>query len=171
MAISSTTSARSGRVLVSRRQRAESRLFVARLSRHRPHWWILTPLYVGGMSTLIAPATFLRRPQRWLELMSANQATIVVLRTSAMNWSSRKTTAVERAALDLSHWRVAFCGAANQSDDVRRVRECVRQCWLQAGRFYPCYGLAEATSWSRAASCPRAHEYSESIARRCKIAV
>lgn len=107
---------------------------------------ILTPLFVGGTSTLIAPATFLRRPQRWLELMSENQATISGAPNFGYELVARKTSAAERAALDLSQWRVAFCGAEPVNPVTLREFADVFACaGFRPSAFYPCYGLAEST--------------------------
>lgn len=107
---------------------------------------ILTPLFVGGTSTLIAPATFLRRPQRWLELMSIHQATISGAPNFGYELVTRKTSAAERAALDLSRWRVAFCGAEPINATVlAEFAEAFACAGFQPGAFFPCYGLAEST--------------------------
>lgn len=62
-----------------------------------------------------------------------------------MNWW-RKTTAVERAALDLSHWRVAFCGAEPINPTMfDEFANAFGSAGFRPAAFYPCYGLAEAT--------------------------
>jgi acyl-CoA synthetase (AMP-forming)/AMP-acid ligase II/acyl carrier protein len=116
---------------------------------------ILSPLFVGGRSTLIAPATFLRRPQRWLELISENQATISGAPNFGYELVVRKTTPTDRAALDLSHWRVAFCGAEpinpTMFDEFAQAFACAG---FKPAAFYPCYGLAEATLMVTGAKLP-----------------
>jgi acyl-CoA synthetase (AMP-forming)/AMP-acid ligase II/acyl carrier protein len=107
---------------------------------------ILTPLFVGGTSTLIAPATFLRRPQRWLELMSIYQATISGAPNFGYELVTRKMSAPERSALDLSHWRVAFCGAEPINPNMLvEFAEAFACAGFRPSAFFPCYGLAEST--------------------------
>jgi acyl-CoA synthetase (AMP-forming)/AMP-acid ligase II/acyl carrier protein len=107
---------------------------------------ILTPLFVGGTSTLIAPATFLRRPQRWMELMSIHQATISGAPNFGYELVVRKTTPAERAALDLSRWRVAFCGAEPINPNMLvEFTEAFACAGFRPSAFFPCYGLAEST--------------------------
>ncbi len=107
---------------------------------------ILTPLYVGGTSTLIGPTTFLRRPQRWLELISATKASISGAPNFAYELAERKTSPVERNALDLSYWRLAFCGAEPiNSVTLAEFAEAFADAGFKASAFFPCYGLAEST--------------------------
>ena len=107
---------------------------------------ILTPLYVGGTSTLMAPTTFLRRPQRWLELISATQANISGAPNFAYELAVRKTASMERAALNLRSWRLAFCGAEPiNPDTLAEFAGAFAEAGFQPSAFFPCYGLAEST--------------------------
>lgn len=72
---------------------------------------ILTPLFVGGTSYLLAPATFLQRPITWLETISRTGATVSGAPNFAYELCARKISAEQRATLDLSRWKLAFCGA------------------------------------------------------------
>ncbi len=107
---------------------------------------ILTPLHWGGTSHLLAPATFLGRPLAWLEMLSATGATISGAPNFAYELCVTKTKPAERAALDLSRWRLAFCGAEPiRADTLRKFAEAFAPAGFRADSFYPCYGLAEAT--------------------------
>jgi acyl-CoA synthetase (AMP-forming)/AMP-acid ligase II/acyl carrier protein len=107
---------------------------------------ILTPIYVGGTSHLLAPSTFLRRPIRWLEAISATGAIISGGPDFAYELCVAKTTPAERESLDLSNWRLAFCGAEPiHAATLKAFAEAFAPAGFQAEAFYPCYGLAEAT--------------------------
>ncbi len=107
---------------------------------------ILTPLYVGGTCTLMAPTTFLRRPQRWLELISSTRANISGAPNFAYELLVRKTSRAERAALDLSHWKTAFCGAEPiNPETLTEFAAAFADVGFQPSAFFPCYGLAEST--------------------------
>ncbi|QEG36801.1 Long-chain-fatty-acid--AMP ligase FadD29 [Bythopirellula goksoeyrii] len=107
---------------------------------------ILTPIYVGGTSTLIAPTTFLRRPQRWLELMSETQATISGSPDFGYKLAVTKMSEAERDLLDLSHWRLAFCGAEPINPaTLDEFATAFESAGFRRSAFYPCYGLAEST--------------------------
>ena len=57
-----------------------------------------------------------------------------------------RTTIEERAALDLSSWRVAFTGAEPiRSETLQRFIKTFAPCGFQAHAFTPGYGLAELT--------------------------
>ena len=107
---------------------------------------ILTPMYIGGTSYLIAPAAFLQRPSLWLETISRTGAAISGGPNFAYELCARKTSSEQRAALDLSRWRLAFCGA--EPIDSRALAEfaaAFKRCGFRESAFYPCYGLAEGT--------------------------
>src|SRR5688500_17203661 len=72
---------------------------------------ILVPLFVGGTTHLLAPATFLQRPQQWLETLSRTKAVISGAPNFAYELCTRRISAQQRDELDLRRWRIAFCGA------------------------------------------------------------
>ncbi|MFN2137977.1 MAG: fatty acyl-AMP ligase, partial [Candidatus Promineifilaceae bacterium] len=107
---------------------------------------LLETLYSGVSSYLMAPAAFLQRPVRWLETISRQGATVSGGPNFAYQMCVDKIPQQQCEGLDLSSWRVAYCGA-----------EPIRPATLRAfaarfgaygfgnSSFYPCYGLAENT--------------------------
>src|SRR5581483_8873385 len=95
---------------------------------------------------LMPPITFIQKPVRWLSAISKHRGTVAGAPNFAYDLCTDKISAGQRQGLDLSSWSVAFNGA-----------EAIRQRTLQAfaagfapygfrpQRFFPCYGLAEAT--------------------------
>ncbi len=107
---------------------------------------ILTPIYVGSTSYLMSPTTFLRRPQRWLELMTETRAQISGAPNFGYELLVQKTTAEERRAFDLSCWQLAFCGAEPiHPDTLRDFATTFADSGFRQNAFYPCYGMAEVT--------------------------
>jgi acyl-CoA synthetase (AMP-forming)/AMP-acid ligase II/acyl carrier protein len=107
---------------------------------------ILTPLYMGGRSVLIPPTAFLQRPMRWLQAIHDYRTTISGAPNFAYEYCVRRTTPGERAALDLSHWRLAFCGAEPiRAETLAHFAEAFAPAGFKMQSFYPCYGLAECT--------------------------
>ena len=107
---------------------------------------ILTPLYMGGRSVLMSPTAFLQRPMRWLQAIHDYKATISGAPNFAYEYSVRRTTAEERAALDLSRWRLAFCGAEPiRAETLQHFAGAFAGAGFRMDSFYPCYGLAETT--------------------------
>lgn len=107
---------------------------------------VLTPLFVGGTSYLLAPATFLQRPITWLETISRTGAAISGAPNFAYELCARKISTEQRASLDLSRWQLAFCGA--EPIDTRALDDFAAAfagSGFRKSAFYPCYGLAEAT--------------------------
>jgi acyl-CoA synthetase (AMP-forming)/AMP-acid ligase II/acyl carrier protein len=107
---------------------------------------ILGALYAGGRLVMMSPATFLKRPMLWLKAMSDFKATVSGAPNFAYDMCVAKTTLEDRKELDLSRWRLAFCGAEPvRAETLRRFAEAFAPCGFRETSFYPCYGLAEAT--------------------------
>lgn len=107
---------------------------------------IIQPVYAHVPATLMAPATFLQRPARWLEAMSATRATTTSAPNSAYDLCVDRISEAERRSLDLSAWRVGFNGAEFvRAETIERFYQCFAASGLGRDVLFPCYGLAEAT--------------------------
>ena len=107
---------------------------------------ILEPMYCGAASYLMSPAAFLQRPVRWLQALSHQQGAVSGAPNFAYQMCVEKITAEQRAGLDLSGWRIAYCGAEPIRKDVLdNFARTFEPCGFDPAAFYPCYGLAEAT--------------------------
>ena len=107
---------------------------------------ILSALYTGGHSVLLSPTTFLQSPWRWLKAITDYRAIVSGAPNFGYDLCVRKVTAEQSAQLDLSSWRVAFCGAEPiRADSLQSFVQTFARCGFSPKAFYPCYGLAEAT--------------------------
>lgn len=107
---------------------------------------VLMPLYMGGRSVLMSPTAFLQRPLRWLQAIHEHHAIISGAPNFAYEYCVRRTTAEERAELDLSRWRLAFCGAEPvRAETLQHFADAFAAAGFRRAAFYPCYGLAETT--------------------------
>ncbi|MDA1050828.1 MAG: AMP-binding protein [Planctomycetota bacterium] len=107
---------------------------------------ILEPMFVGAQTTLMSPVSFVQNPVRWLKAITQYQGTISGGPTFAYQLCTEKISAEQRAELDLSSWRIAFCGAEPISDEVLdKFAETFAPCGFRREAFYPCYGMAEST--------------------------
>ncbi len=107
---------------------------------------ILMPLYTGGHSVLMSPAAFLQRPLRWLKAISEHRANVSGGPNFAYELCCRKISPADRERIDLSSWKIAFCGAEPiRAETLERFAEQFADCGFRREAFYPCYGLAEAT--------------------------
>ncbi|MBS9536149.1 fatty acyl-AMP ligase [Mycobacterium sp. M1] len=107
---------------------------------------ILGTLYGGRTTVLMSPSAFLMRPIRWLQAMSRYHAVIGAAPNFAYEAAVKRSTAEQRAALDLSNWEIAVVGA----EPIRaKTLEAFAEAFAPAGfrpeAFRPAYGLAEAT--------------------------
>ncbi len=107
---------------------------------------ILSPLYLSCTSYLLAPTTFLQRPAAWLETLSRTRATVSGAPNFAYELCARKISPEQRSSLDLSSWRLAFCGAEPiDATTLDEFAKAFAPAGFRSEAFYPCYGLAEAT--------------------------
>ncbi|WGF87883.1 AMP-binding protein [Marinivivus vitaminiproducens] len=107
---------------------------------------ILSPLYDGYPVSLMAPASFLRRPLRWLALASMRRATIYGGPNFAFEHCVRRSTPEMRAGLDLSATRLAFTGAEIiRPETLARFHDAFAAHGFRWEFFHACYGMAEAT--------------------------
>ena len=107
---------------------------------------MLTPLYMGGRSVLMSPTAFLQRPMRWLQAIHDYRAIISGAPNFAFEYCVRRTTVEERSQLDLTRWRLAFCGAEPiRCETLYNFAEAFGGAGFRLEAFYPCYGLAETT--------------------------
>jgi acyl-CoA synthetase (AMP-forming)/AMP-acid ligase II/3-oxoacyl-[acyl-carrier-protein] synthase III/acyl carrier protein len=107
---------------------------------------ILEPMFVGARTTLMSPVSFVQNPVRWLKAITQYRGTISGGPTFAYQLCTEKISAEQRAELDLSSWRTAFCGAEPISDEVLgKFADTFAPCGFRREAFYPCYGMAEST--------------------------
>lgn len=107
---------------------------------------LLQPLYCGYPDYLMSPTEFIKQPVRWLRAISKYRATISGGPNFAYDLCVRTVTDEQRRELDLSSWRVAFCGSEPvHAKTLARFSDAFREQGFQARHLYPCYGLAEAT--------------------------
>jgi len=107
---------------------------------------VLAPLYSGYPAYLMAPASFLQRPMRWLRAITRYRATTSGGPNFAYDLCVRKVTDAQRGELDLSSWRIAYNGAEPiRRDTLVEFHERFREVGFRWRSFYPVYGLAEST--------------------------
>jgi acyl transferase domain-containing protein/acyl-CoA synthetase (AMP-forming)/AMP-acid ligase II/acyl carrier protein len=103
-------------------------------------------LYAGGTCFLMPPSAFISRPMRWLEAISRCGANISVAPNFAFELCVERSTAEERAALELSNWTGAYCGAEPvRVATMQRFADAFAPAGFGRDSFHPVYGLAEAT--------------------------
>ncbi|MFK0243673.1 fatty acyl-AMP ligase [Amycolatopsis azurea] len=103
-------------------------------------------MHSGGRTVFIAPLEFIRRPERWLLLMSAYPNTLTAAPNFAYDLVTEAVPEPKRAEYDLSTVSIALSG----SEPVRAATVCeflaaYEPHGFPRGAFRPSYGLAEAT--------------------------
>lgn len=107
---------------------------------------LLQPLFSGVSSVLMAPQHFMARPARWLEALSRERATVSGAPDFAYRLCADRISPELVSALDLSRWRLAFCGAEPvRASTLAGFARRFAPTGFRESAFYPCYGLAEST--------------------------
>jgi acyl-CoA synthetase (AMP-forming)/AMP-acid ligase II len=107
---------------------------------------ILEMLYLGCTTMLMSPTAFIKRPMRWLELISRHRGVITAAPNFAYDRCVETSTPEERAALDLSCMTVAMNGAEPvRATSLAAFTDTFASAGFQISSCYPVYGLAEAT--------------------------
>jgi acyl-CoA synthetase (AMP-forming)/AMP-acid ligase II len=139
---------------------------------------ILEPMYIGGPSIVMPPASFLQRPARWLQMISNYRGTTTGAPNFAYDLCVDRVTEEQKESLDLSCLTTVFNGAEPiRRETLERFAEAFEPFGFRRSAFYPCYGLPGRTSpegtgsarrrppppsqrtspgWARGRSCARA---------------
>lgn len=107
---------------------------------------LLGPMASGGSATLMSPTAFLRRPDRWLEMISLFGLQVSGGPNFCYDYCVRRVTDAQLADLDLSNWNVAYNGAEPvRADTMAAFADRFAPAGFRSSAFYPCYGMAETT--------------------------
>lgn len=130
---------------------------------------VLLPVYEGALAVLMSPIQFLQSPIKWLRAITRYRGTHAGGPNFAFHLCAARITLEDRAALDLSSWRVAFNGAESvRHETLQRFTACFAPAGFKDDTFVPCYGLAESTlgvAWARLGAKPVVKAAGESLAR------
>ncbi|MFO0707268.1 MAG: amino acid adenylation domain-containing protein [Nitrospira sp.] len=107
---------------------------------------VIAPVMLGNSSYLFSPLTFLRRPIRWLEAISAYRITHSGAPNFAYELCAQALRNGKVPDIDLSSWTVASCGAepVRAATMAAFADRCAPFGFLRSA-LSPAYGLAEFT--------------------------
>src|SRR5688500_18178113 len=107
---------------------------------------VLQFMYSGCSAGFLSPAELVQYPERWLRIISDLRITISGGPNFMYDLAARAIPPETLDGVDLSSWRVAFCGAEPiRAAVIKRFTERFAAHGFRAEAFYPCYGMAEST--------------------------
>lgn len=107
---------------------------------------VIQPLYVGGSSVFMTSTAFVQKPVRWLRAISNYRITTSGGPNFAYDLLCQRVSTAQKRNLNLSNWKVAFCGAEPvRAKTLAAFAAQFLDCGFQRRAFYPCYGMAETT--------------------------
>jgi len=108
--------------------------------------FVLAPMAAQLTVDYLHTRDFATRPGQWLRLISQNRVAVSVAPPFGYDLCTRRVRDPEKAALDLSCWRVAGIGAEPiRASVLSRFADCFADNGFDPAAFMPCYGLAEST--------------------------
>ena len=108
--------------------------------------FLLGPIIYRTTITFLSPMLFLKRPSIWARGMSKFHGTITFGPNFAYALAMKRVKPHEIEGIDLSHWRVAGCGAEPiHAQTVEAFAEFYGPYGFKKEAFIPAYGLAEST--------------------------
>ncbi|MBV9902394.1 MAG: thioester reductase domain-containing protein [Alphaproteobacteria bacterium] len=108
--------------------------------------YCLFPALAGGEIHGFSPATFIARPQLWLELITRVKATATSAPNFAYDLVLDRTDISDLVSYDLSSMRIMQMAAETiRPDTYSRFLRALAPRGLDSKAFYVAYGLAEAT--------------------------
>ncbi len=107
---------------------------------------VLEPIFTGSPAYLMSPSLFAFAPQLWLQTISKYRIAISGGPNFMYDLAIESIQAEHLENLDLSCWRVAFCGAEPiKVSTFRAFAQKFAGAGFPPEAFYPCYGMAEIT--------------------------
>ncbi len=107
---------------------------------------VLQLMYSGCSAAFLSPTEFVQYPERWLRIISDIGVTVSGGPNFMFDLAARVVEAGQIEGVDLSEWKIAFCGAEPiRAATIARFSERFAAYGFRPQAFYPCYGMAEAT--------------------------
>ncbi len=107
---------------------------------------IFETIFSGIECILFPPMIFVQSPIKWLKVISKYKASLSGAPNFAYELCAEKITPKEKEKLDLSSWKIAFCGAEPvKVATYLEFYETFEENHFSQSTFTPCYGMAEAT--------------------------
>ncbi|OBA78239.1 fatty-acid--CoA ligase [Mycobacterium sp. 1164966.3] len=106
------------------------------------------PTVYGGHTTLMSPTAFVRRPQRWIQALSAGSRTGRVVTAApnfAYEWTAQRGLPAPDEDIDLSNVVLIIGSEPVSIDAVTTFNKAFGPYGLPRTAFKPSYGIAEAT--------------------------
>ncbi len=106
------------------------------------------PAVYGGHSTLMSPTAFVRRPQRWIQALSAGsrQGNVVTAAPNfAYEWTAQRGLPAAGDDIDLSNVVLIIGSEPVSIDAIATFNKAFAPYGLPRTAFKPSYGIAEAT--------------------------
>jgi fatty-acyl-CoA synthase len=106
------------------------------------------PAVYGGHSTLMSPTAFVRRPQRWIQALSAGSRegnVVTAAPNFAYEWAAQRGLPAAGEDIDLSNVVLIIGSEPVSTEAMETFNKAFAPYGLPRTAFKPSYGIAEAT--------------------------
>ncbi|CAM4473184.1 Long-chain-fatty-acid--AMP ligase FadD30 [Mycobacterium basiliense] len=133
---------------------------------------LFIPVLTGCPSTIMSPASFIRKPARWLQLVAQNDTPFTAAPNFAFDLAAARISDKDMAGRDLAHVSaMANGGERVQAGTIERFLDKFRPYNLKPTAVRPAYGMAEAVVYlatTKYGSSPTSTVFdSKSLTRGC----
>ena len=123
---------------------------------------IIVPLALGITNYFLSPFAFAAQPLVWLKAISKYSASVSGGPSFSYDMCARRLSDKDIDSLDLSSWRVAYCGSERISyKALSRFSERFSRASFDSQNYVCCYGMAESTLLVSAKRGLTARQYSQ----------
>jgi fatty-acyl-CoA synthase len=108
--------------------------------------FVLSPLFHRIPTNYLSPLLFLKRPVTWFQAFTRHKGSIAYAPNFAFALCVKRIRQNDLENIDLSHWRVAGCGAEPiRPETLEAFAESFARCGFDKNALYPSYGMAESS--------------------------
>ncbi|MFO0677650.1 MAG: fatty acyl-AMP ligase [Polyangiaceae bacterium] len=108
--------------------------------------FVLAPLYHRTPIVYLSPLMFLKRPVTWFQAFTRHKGSIAYAPNFAFALAVKRIREPDLANIDLSHWRVAGCGAEPiRPETLEAFADKFAKVGFKKEALYPSYGMAESS--------------------------
>ncbi|MHB8064812.1 MAG: AMP-binding protein, partial [Ruminiclostridium sp.] len=107
---------------------------------------VIHPIFADIPCALLSPEHFITNPIRWFRAISKHSATISGGPNFAFDLCINKINLEDCKGLDLSSWKIAFCGSESiRENTIKNFLTKFKTLGIKENLICPCYGLTEST--------------------------
>ena len=109
---------------------------------------VFLPIYLRATAVLMAPITFIQKPELWFQSIERYNATVAGAPNFAFDLCAERISPEQFSSEALSSWRIAFNAAEPvRAETLERFVQRFSTIGFEKSSVFPAYGMAESTAF------------------------